>query len=158
MNLKIKNGIVKVDKDDVGLLDGYKWSVNSRGYAVTTLYLGKVNGKYKSKTLTMHKLIMGTPTGMDTDHVNHDRLDNRRSNLRVCTRSQNMMNAKPKKSKYGLPKGVTITANQRSLKRFMVRIMVDGKSRFIGNYMTVDEAEQAYRATASKLQGEYQYA
>ena len=67
-----------VDKDDFKRLSQYKWHYNSRGYATRQEYLGKVNGKYKQKTICMHREVNNTPVGKDTDHINGNKLDNRR--------------------------------------------------------------------------------
>ena len=74
----------KVDDSDYELLSKYRWNYTN-GYAQ-----GKVNGKL----IGMHRFIMRTPKGMVTDHINHDTLDNRRANLRICTHAQNMANRK----------------------------------------------------------------
>lgn len=87
MNLRITGGIVKVDDDDAELVSRYKWHVNDVGYAV---WRGIENGV--KKTVRMHRLIAKTPKGKITDHINHDTLDNRKSNLRVCTQSENLRN------------------------------------------------------------------
>jgi len=89
MKLKITNGEVNIDKQDLGLVNTFAWHVNSTGYAV---WRGVIDGK--KQTIRMHRLITGCPKGKIVDHLNHDRLDNRRSNLRVCTQSDNMRNLK----------------------------------------------------------------
>lgn len=79
-----------IDAKDVPLVEGRNWAVLKRRkrlcYAVSA---GKPPGP---KTLYMHRLILGPPDGMETDHINHDGLDNRRANLRACTGSQNQLN------------------------------------------------------------------
>lgn len=59
------------------------WYLSDTGYAVRRTSEG---------TVRLHRLVAGTPEGLSTDHKNHDRLDNRRQNLRICTASENMMN------------------------------------------------------------------
>lgn len=150
-------GITLVDSRDWDELMKFGWYKDSHGYAVRNEYLGKIGGKYRNRTILMHRVIMNPPDKMDVDHANHETLDNRRYNLRVCTRSQNMMNRKPLKGKT-LPKGVSINPSPRSLKKFMVRISKDGRSKFVGNYKTIKEAELAYQAAAQELHGEFKYA
>lgn len=73
-----------VDDEDYNWLSYFKWHY-ANGYAQSNLLKNR---------LSMHSLIMNTPKGMDTDHINHNTLDNRRENLRICTRSENLLNAK----------------------------------------------------------------
>lgn len=99
MTINTKHGtfVVLFDVDDFDRIDKYKWGVGSHGYAYT---------HYKSGIMLMHRFIMDTPEKMDTDHVNHNRLDNRKNNLRVCTTSQNIANIliKPSKKYKGVHK------------------------------------------------------
>lgn len=63
-----------VDNEDYDLVESYgKWYLSDTGYAVR---------RYKNSTLRMHRLIAKTPKGLQTDHRNNNRLDNRRCNLR----------------------------------------------------------------------------
>ena len=87
MKLIINNQEVLYDKEDQPIVDGRKWHINDMGYAV---WRGIVDGK--KTTLRLHRLINKTPKGLTTDHINHNRLDNRRKNLRSCTQSENMRN------------------------------------------------------------------
>lgn len=88
MKLQLPKGTVLFDKEDSELVSQYKWHVNDKGYAI---WRGIKDGK--KQTIRMHRLIMNTPEGMDTDHINHNRLDNRRANLRICTRQENLLNS-----------------------------------------------------------------
>lgn len=87
MKWPITGGIVQIDEVDLYLIKAYKWHVSDRGYAVWRGVRGGIK-----KTIRMHRIIAKTPKGMITDHINHDKLDNRRSNLRICTQSDNMRN------------------------------------------------------------------
>ncbi len=75
-----------IDKDDEWVLK-HKWYLSCFGYARSTI---KVDGK--QVLCNLHRLVFNTPEGLDTDHINGDRLDNRKSNLRAVTRQQNMHN------------------------------------------------------------------
>ena len=87
MIVDVKGHKVQIDASDHKLISKYKWHVGSTGYAV---WRGKIDGK--KQTVRMHRLITGCPRGKIVDHINHDRLDNRRANLRICTQSENMRN------------------------------------------------------------------
>jgi hypothetical protein len=90
-----------VDDADFEWLNQWKWRVN-HGYARRALY---ENGK-RAGDISMHRLINNTPAGLDTDHINRDKLDNRRDNLRSATRSQNNFNTPPPKNNKSGTKGV----------------------------------------------------
>lgn len=82
-----KGAFALVDEEDFELVSQYKWHLNDMGYAV---WRGIIDGK--KKTIRMHRLIKNTPDELVTDHINHDRLDNRKSNLRICTQKENAKN------------------------------------------------------------------
>jgi len=135
-----KKGVLKtfavIDPEDYGRLIKYNWCLDN-GYAFSSL-LGR-----------MHRFIMNTPEGMDTDHINHNRIDNKKSNLRVCTRSQNQFNSSIVFSKSGF-KGVSFHQN-----KWMSRIVRNGKLIFLGYYDTPEEAAKAYDTKAVELFGEF---
>lgn len=83
MEVKLTNSadVALVDKSDYTLVADRAWRKSVDGYAIS------------GRTL-MHRLVNATPDGMDTDHINHDRLDNRRDNLRSCSHAVNMKNTK----------------------------------------------------------------
>ena len=82
----------EVDDADVEWLSQFKWCVKASGgdtngcpYAARTV---RANSGFE--TIRMHRLIMDCPKGMEVDHLNSDRLDNKRANLKICTHSENM--------------------------------------------------------------------
>jgi hypothetical protein len=86
-----------VDDKDFSWLNKMKWHYMNSGYAGTENYIGKINGKYTYKHLLMHRLINDTPefikgNRVETDHINRDKLDNRRCNLRTTTCRENNLN------------------------------------------------------------------
>lgn len=85
-----------LDAEDYYRLGNYKWYVNGNGfkfYAFRNIILGPG----KTRMLSMHRDVMGFPKGMLVDHRNHDTLDNRSSNLRIATHSQNTCNKQNKR-------------------------------------------------------------
>jgi hypothetical protein len=85
-----RNGTpIIVDDADYDWLSQYTWNVNMYiGYATTSI---RTNGR--QRMIVMHRLIMDAPAGSTVDHINRNRADNRRSNLRFVTRSENTLNA-----------------------------------------------------------------
>jgi hypothetical protein len=81
--------ITLVDDSDYDFLNQWKWYITSNGYVARK--------DKEGRHFRMHRVLMNTPIGMDTDHINRNKLDNRRNNLRICTRSENNINSKTRK-------------------------------------------------------------
>ena len=135
-----------VDDSDYEWLSKFKWHIGN-GYAKRN---SSVDGK--SVTIHMHREIMNTPNGYDTDHINGIRTDNRRCNLRVCTRSENLANRGAASSnKTGL-KGVRKSSR---VETFEAQIRVNGKGIYLGSFRTPEEAHIAYIAASKKYHGAF---
>src|SRR3990167_10013470 len=80
-----------VDAEDFDWLNQWKWHFDGN-YAVRSVYLGKIDGKYRHKTIWMHRLINETLAEFETDHINKNKLDNQKNNLRIVTSQQNNFN------------------------------------------------------------------
>jgi flagellar basal body rod protein FlgC len=100
----------------------------------------------------MHRLIMNTPDGMDTDHINSNGLDNRRQNLRICTHAENLANRKKQISNTSGYKGVSW---DKSCKKWAANISICGKYKKLGRFTDLVEAARAYDAAAKEVYGEF---
>lgn len=130
---------------------GKKW------YTTTSIYK-RIEGGYYYKRTSMHRMIMGLESGdkREVDHINGDGLDNRKENLRICTKAQNAWNQGPrsgKKYRTGY-KGITF---DKSKNRWMALIQKNRKNYYIGSYQNPCEAALAYNKKATELFGEYAY-
>lgn len=136
-----------VDDEDFDYLNQWKWQY-ADGYAVRSEYLGKINGKYKLKLIRMHRLIMKTPQGLDTDHINFNKLDNQKYNLRICSKSFNSLHRK----KCNPTNNTGFLGVHFNKKRniFQVQVMRNYKVFFNGRFKSLNEAIQA-RQNALKL-------
>lgn len=138
-----------VDDVDFDNLNSHKWYFNSTGYACRDKREGG-----KRKCYLMHREIMGANKGMDVDHINHNTIDNRRSNLRNVSRSQNNMNRIPKKNGSSKYKGLCW---DKSKSKWMVNIKYDGIDRFLGYFESEVEAANKYNSVAKDKFGEFAY-
>ncbi len=137
-----------VDADDYPSLIRYKW------HMIRNKRIFYASGKMNKRNMPMHRFIMDPPKGMVVDHINHNGLDNRRSNLRVCTLAQNIRNSRPYKEKKGKYKGVTFI---KASKRFRASIKYHGKRTVIGTFDDEIDAARAYDGKAKELFKEYAY-
>lgn len=150
-----------IDSDDYERVSQFKWSarkVRGRFYAGTGLYLGKIKDKYVTKTIHMHQFILNI-AGIDSkkiqvDHINGDGLDNRKSNLRIVTPSQNRRNLQKLKSNNTSGyRGVT--KNKKS-GLYRARIVnLHGCREHLGYFSNAEQAAVAFDMAAVKFYGQY---
>ena len=108
-----------------------------------------------SRNKSIHRAVMGYPKGMDVDHINGNSLDNRKVNLRVCTRSENAMNKKTRADSRSGYKGVYMSPDGKRIQAY-IRPPGMKKGRIsLGCYKTLEEAARAYDAKAKQLFGEF---
>jgi len=134
----------KVDDEDYEWLNQWKWCALEDD---NTFYAMRRAGK----TILMHSIIMQTPVGMEVDHKNYNGLDNRRENLRLCTRSQNQHN-KSSTNTYG--RGVQYYSGYGK-KKYRAKICKDYKCTYSKCFHTALEAAAAYNKMAIELFGEF---
>ena len=165
-----KGYVAIVDDDDYEWLSKYRWcaSVDKRedqgNYtsARTTIYKYFEGYKWR-RSVKMHRLIMDAKRGEIVDHINGDPLDNRRSNLRLCTAAENarnhkkqeLINKSPCTSEY---KGVTLSTKKTpygDYQYWRAQITVDGVNHYLGQFKTEEDAATAYDVAAEEHHGEF---
>lgn len=143
--------VALVDDEDHEWLSQFNWHAEKRRntfYAVRN----KRGADGKRRRVYMHREIMKTPRGMDTDHCNGDGLDNGRANLRICTRADNRHNEGVRSNNTSGYKGVSW---DKRCKNWQAYISVNGKMTHLGNYTDKVDAARAYDKAALELHGSY---
>lgn len=131
-----------VDDEDYPLLSRLSWYLRVDENRVYTTVGGK--------SVQISRLLVSTAKGEEVDHINRNPLDNRKKNLRVCTRIQNEMNKPVRKgSKSGL-KGVRLVRNS-----WVARIKINRKFLHIGCFKSKEDAARAYNEKAKEIYGEF---
>lgn len=147
--IKTIRGWAIVDDVDFKWLNQWKWLY--QGYAVRYEY-----GSQKRKTIFMHRMILGTPKGLETDHINRNKLDNRRCNLRAVTKQENARNTTPRKNKTSKFKGVAFLSDAPRRRPWRMNIQ-NGHHRIHQTFKTEQEAVKAYDKAAQKYFGKHAY-
>lgn len=137
-------GIAVVDNEDFEKVSAVKsWSINNYGYAKRTI---------EGKTVYMHAFIIGkAPKGMNIDHINRNKLDNRRSNLRYLRYSDNHLNVDRVNRMSGY---VGVSWNERD-KRWRARIKHQGKCVYDKGFKTALEAAIAYDSVVQQYHKDF---
>lgn len=144
-----------IDESDQQIISGYNWCSLKRKNTFYAVAEFKEDGERKH--IFMHRLIMGvTNPSVYIDHKNRNGLDNRRSNLRECTHSQNMRNQIRKERSYTKYKGVYLEKGRMNRARpFIAKIAFNKKPIFLGSFATDLEAAIAYNKAAIQYHGEF---
>jgi len=136
------------DKDYIKVV-GFKWYLSSRGYVMRGQYLGN----RRMKPVSLHSHILDCPKGMVRDHIDNNRLNNRRSNLRVTTTRLNVCNSPVwSKLKSSVFKGVSW---HKAARKWHVGIKVNRKRLYLGLFEDQTKAAYAYNQAALLHFGEH---
>ena len=135
------------DADDYEKVSKYHWYEETNGYI-------RSSSKKKENRFHLHRLIMGFPDDINIDHINHDTFDNRKSNLRIATTSQNAMNRVIASNNTSGVTGVVWLKNE---KKWKAEIKVDDKTIYLGAYKKFKDAVCVRKEAEEKYFGEYSY-
>ena len=145
--------VALIDDEDFELVSKYKWHVqwnkNTKSFYAGTK-IRKSDGK--RTTLQMHRLIVNAQKGQRVDHIHHNTLDNRKSELRICTPSQNQHNRAIQANNTSGYKGVSW---HKQRQKWLARIKVNGKRISLGLFLTPELAHAAYCRAALELHGDF---
>ncbi len=137
---KFGTKIAIIDKEDIEKINKYTWYLQwdkkiDTPYVVTK-YREYINSS-KRTSLKLHRVITNCPENLVVDHINHNTLDNRKENLKICTQFENMKNNKSNTSGHV---GV-YWHNQRN--KWCARIKVGKKNLHLGLFININDAIQA---------------
>ncbi len=128
-----------IDLDDVEKVKNIKWWKNKRGYV-------------NSKNIMLHKFIMNCPKDKVVDHINHNPLDNRKCNLRICTQGENRFNSNIRKDNTTGYIGIVFI---KKTNKYRARITKNGVTYNLGHYNSLEEAIKARKEAEEKYFGEF---
>lgn len=151
MEIKLTQGYFAIiDDEDYHLIKNHKWHVRISPkikikYATATVQLGN----QKFKIISMHRVLLGlTDPQICVDHIDHDGLNNRRINLRTCSKKQNNQHRRPSPNSASKYLGVTIGGNKW-------QSTLAGK--YLGRFKEEIDAAKAYDKAALEYYGEFAY-
>jgi hypothetical protein len=139
--MKTKKGLVLIDDDLFDELNKYRWYIGNNGYA---------QNDSKPRKL-MHRFIMGNPKE-NIDHINGNKLDNRKCNLRVCNQSGNTANGKIRINNKSGYRGVSWNKKYKKWESYLTK---NYKHFFLGYFDNKKIAAKVYNREAKKQFGEF---
>lgn len=149
MTIYTRNGeAIQIDEEDHEKIRGSVWYIDNTGYprrgGGTTM---------KGTPRLLHRIVMDAKAGEILDHINGDRTDCRKSNLRLANAVQNARNRRKvnKDNFTSRFKGVTRRKLKDGTFRWLARVKNRGVERYIGLYNTEEEAAQAYNLHAAEV-------
>jgi hypothetical protein len=163
--LQTSKGVLMLDAADLhvmdrGMIKFKKSGKNNSGSWYADMWH---QSPIRKRIGSVSRLVMNAPSGMEVDHINHDTLDNRRCNLRICTRSENARNSSKQRRSKAKYKGVMYVSDPKYdgsrsggvVKRWRAYTRVMGKRIWLGYYATQEGAAAAYNAYAVKTFGAF---
>lgn len=147
MHIELTGGSVAVvDNEDFEALSRYRWKLHANGYACRS---ARVGGKHVC--ILMHREVAMAPDGLQVDHIDLNKLNNTRANLRVVERSTNERNKPPTRRNTSGVKGVSFDARRGKWKATTKH---RGRQYTIGRFATIEEAQRAYADFVLRITGE----
>lgn len=149
-----KGVLAVIDKADAERVGQHWWCAGfSRKTGTWNIHRGRKNAEGPGpKKISLYRFIMDAPDGIEVDHKDGDRLNNRRSNLRFATRLQNMANIHVAKGGTSQYRGVSWAKNDG---KWVAYIQFQNKSRYLGHFSNEEDAARVYDKAAQELFGEF---
>lgn len=147
-----QNKVAIIDNKDFEKISKHSWYFQGgygSGYAVR---MPSVLEEKKRNLIRMHRVILDAPRGYEVDHINGNKLDNRRKNLRICLKSENHRNRNKQRNNTSGFKGVS---RRKDLQKWAVHINVNGVKTSVGHFNDLIAAAKAYNEAAIINYGEF---
>jgi hypothetical protein len=143
-----KGKFAAIDASDTDLVGRFNWHAHKDRHKWYAARVHVCPQTGKRRRILMHRVIANTPAGLETDHIDRDGLNNRRSNLRCVTTVENQQNSNAQINNTSGFKGVSW--NKKSSK-WEAKIKSLGKQYYLGMYDCARSASVAYESAASKI-------
>jgi hypothetical protein len=143
-----------ISDEDFERVNAYKWCCDRNGYACRMVHIATVDGIRSRRKVMLHRFILDAPVGMEVDHANHNKLDNRRVNIRLATKTQNRANARPRTTGSSKYKGVSWHRRDGG---WCAGIHINSATKFLGVYKDEAAAARVYDAAAYAAWGDYAF-
>lgn len=140
------------DSDYKRVLSFGKWHYHKNGYAIIQKSFKNIHGTWCVNVIRMHRIILNAQDGQFVDHFNGDKLDNRKTNIRICTGIENRRNVGIRKNNKSGYKGVFFW---KARNKFTAQIWFENKKIHIGVFKSIIDAARAYNEAAVKYHGEF---
>jgi len=135
--------VALVDDEDYDYLNQWRWCVDVKKNTCYAMRRDKI-------TISLHRVIINTPEGIEVDHIDHNGLNCQKYNMRNCSHADNLKNKKPcGKSKY---LGVYFMGKYRYIR---AQIQINGTCHYLGHFKTEIEAAKSYDKKAKEVHGEF---
>lgn len=141
-----RHWLVMVDDEDYEYLNQFYWFVDSYGSVSS-----KLGGKGR-RGMLLARLLLNPPDNLEIDHIDGNRLNNQKSNLRLATSSQNKINRGPRIDNKSGYKGVSWHSQR---KKWTARIMINGNNKHLGLFENLVEAARSYNVAALEYYGPF---
>lgn len=138
------------DLEDYNLIKDYCWMISNNGYVITDTSKSSI----RMPKIFFHRLVMNCPNDLFIDHQNHNKIDNRKNNLRIVTKSQNAMNQVTKTNNTS---GTTGVSWDSKVQKWAAHIMINCKKMHLGYFDEFEDAVRARKCAEDEHFGEFSY-
>jgi hypothetical protein len=134
----------KIDKEDFEKVKRFSWCIGGTGYVIAR------RGKYEN--IRIHRMILDLTDNRTIDHINLDKMDNRKVNLRICNASQNEMNKRAGSNNTSGCRGVSYI---KKFDRWRASITAYGKRVYLGQFKNIEDAIRVRKEAEPKYFKEF---